>query len=276
MLHTATSDSQLLENMIDAATEAGRAVQEIYASAPERGLAVQSKADASPVTQADRVSEAIILEWLARCAGATPVVAEEEVAAGRVPATGDEFLLVDPLDGTKEFIARRGEFTINIALIRSHMPVLGVVYAPASGELYAANAPARLAFRTEPEQRRREPPPREPIHVRPPPAHGITAVASRSHPSPQTEAYLAGYAVAERITIGSSLKFCLVAEGRADLYPRLAPTMEWDTAAGHAVLLGAGGSVVTAGGEPLRYAKPEYRNPWFVASGALTPRPIES
>jgi 3'(2'), 5'-bisphosphate nucleotidase len=276
MSHTVQTDSQLLEAMIEAAIEAGHAVQEIYRGASQGSLAIRSKADASPVTRADQLSEAIILERLARCAAGTPVVAEEEVAEGRIPATGDEFFLVDPLDGTKEFIARRGEFTINIALIRNRTPELGVVYAPTSGRLYASNAPARVAFRSDREERGGESHPREPIHIRPVPAEGITAVSSRSHPSPQTDAYLAAYAVAERISIGSSLKFCLVAEGRADLYPRLAPTMEWDTAAGHAVVLGAGGSVVTGDGEPLRYGKPEYRNPWFVASGMLTPRRIES
>ncbi len=281
MSHTAQSDHQLLEAMIDASIDAGHAVQEIYRNASPSSLAVRSKADASPVTRADHVSEAIILERLARCAAGTPVVAEEEVAAGRVPTTGDEFFLVDPLDGTKEFIARRGEFTINIALIRNRMPALGVVYAPASGRLYAADAPARLAFRiapeesAEPQEPGRETHARQPIHIRSAPTQGITVVSSRSHPSPQTEAYLAAYAIAERISIGSSLKFCLVAEGLADLYPRLGPTMEWDTAAGHAVVLGAGGSVVTSGGQPLRYGKTQYRNPWFVASGTLTPRRIE-
>ncbi len=275
------SDSQLLEAMIGAAIEAGRATQAHYRS----GLQVRRKADASPVTDADHASEAVILRQLARCAPATPVVAEEEVAAGRIPAAGDEFFLVDPLDGTKEFIAGRSEFTVNIALIRRGAPVLGVVYAPAQGRLFAANAPEGAAFRSAydpsvtaaasavgtPHAHAER---REPIHVRPAPQEGITAVASRSHSTPETDAYLAHYDVAERVSVGSSLKFCLVAEGRADLYPRLGPTMEWDTAAGHAVLVGAGGTVIAPGGEPLRYGKPQYRNPWFIASGALAPWPI--
>jgi 3'(2'), 5'-bisphosphate nucleotidase len=264
------SDSELLESMIGAAVEAGGAIQAAY----QRGLDVRRKADSSPVTAADSAAEAIILERLARCARATPVVAEEEVAAGRAPAVADEFFLVDPLDGTKEFIAGRGEYTVNIALVRRGAPVLGVVYAPAQSRLFAANAAAGTAFRTEQVPHTGEAAGREPIRVRPAPEGGITAVASRSHPTPETDGYLARYAVAERVSVGSSLKFCLVAEGKADLYPRLGPTMEWDTAAGHAVLLGAGGSVVARDGEPLRYGKPHYRNPWFIASGSLAPRPI--
>ncbi len=258
------SDSQLLEAMIGAAIEAGRAAQAHYRS----GLEVRQKEDASPVTDADHASEAVILRQLARCAPATPVVAEEEVAAGRIPAAGEEFFLVDPLDGTKEFIAGSGEFTVNIALICRGAPVLGVVYAPALGRLFAANARERTAFRTVRAEQR------EPIHVRLAPREGITAVASRSHSTPETDAYLARYEVAERVSVGSSLKFCLVAEGNADLYPRLGPTMEWDTAAGHAVLVGAGGRVIAPDGGPLRYGKPQYRNPWFVASGALAAQPF--
>lgn len=263
------SDSQLLEAMIGAAIEAGRAAQTHYQS----GIEVRRKADASPVTDADHAAEAVILERLARCAPATPVVAEEQVAAGRVPAASDEFFLVDPLDGTKEFIAGSGEFTVNIALVRRGAPVLGVVYGPALGRLFAAEV-ASGAFRSEQDPHAAANGRREPIRVRPVPKEGITAVASRSHSTPETDTYLARYRVAERVSVGSSLKFCLVAEGRADLYPRLGPTMEWDTAAGHAVLLGAGGTVIAPDGEPLRYGKPQYRNPWFVASGALAPQPI--
>lgn len=264
------SDNELLESMIGAAVEAGRAIQGVC----QRGLDVRRKADSSPVTDADHVAEAIILERLARCARATPVVAEEEVAAGRAPAVAHEFFLVDPLDGTKEFIAGRSEYTVNIALVRRGAPVLGVVYAPAQDRLFAANAAEGAAFRSEQVPHTGETRGREPIRVRPAPDAGITAVASRSHPTPETDGYLAGYSVAERVSVGSSLKFCIVAEGKADLYPRLGPTMEWDTAAGHAVLLGAGGTVVAPGGEPLRYGKPQYRNPWFIASGSLAPRPI--
>jgi len=274
-------DTELLEAIIDAAIDAGRTIQDIHRNA-SAGLAVRAKADSSPVTLADSASEAIILEQLARCSPGTPVVAEEEVAEGRVPAVAEEFFLVDPLDGTKEFIAGRSEFTVNIALVRDRVPVVGVVYAPGLGRLYAANASARVVFRCDLDLHKARKsggddgvaPARTPIHVRAVPLQGITAVASRSHSSPETEAYLAGYKIAERISIGSSLKFCLIAEGSADLYPRLGPTMEWDTAAGHAVVLAAGGSVIAADGQPLLYGKPSYRNPFFIASGPLAPRPV--
>ena len=264
------SDSQLLEAMIGAAVEAGRAVQRIY----HGGFEVRSKADSTPVTDADQAAQAIILTRLAECAPGVAVVAEEEVAAGKLTAPSQEFFLVDPLDGTKEFIARRPEFTVNIALVRRGSPRLGVVYAPASSLLYAADAGKPDAFRSEQHPDAAAAAPRAAIRVRAVPREGITAVASRSHATPETDAYLARYRVAERVSIGSSLKFCLIAQGTADLYPRLGPTMEWDTAAGNAVLLGAGGSVIARDGRPLAYGKPHYRNPWFVASGTLVPEPM--
>lgn len=266
------SESPLLEALIEAALEAGRAVREIYRG----GFTVHRKEDATPVTDADHASEAIILARLARAAPSIPVVAEEAVAAGRTPSVGAEFFLVDPLDGTREFVARRGEFTVNIALVRAGAPVLGVVYAPessANGLLYAGDVAAGVAFRAEPHQDGRLGA-REPIHVRAAPRSGLTAVASRSHRSPETDTYLDRYVVNERVSIGSSLKFCLVAEGKADLYPRLGTTMEWDTAAGHAVLVAAGGSVSDPDGKPLAYGKAGFRNTWFIASGSLVPLPI--
>lgn len=266
------SENPLLEALIGAALDAGRAVHEIY----QRGFSVQRKADATPVTDADHASEAIILARLAQAAAATPAVAEEAVAAGHIPQPAAEFFLVDPLDGTREFVARRGEFTVNIALVRAGVPVLGVVYAPESGTgglLFAGDVAAGLAFRAEP-RADGSLGVRQPIRVRPVPSAGLTAVASRSHRTPETDAYLERYAVSERVSVGSSLKFCLIAEGKADLYPRLGTTMEWDTAAGHAVLLAAGGSVVAPDGRPLAYGKPEFRNPWFIASGSLVPLPI--
>jgi 3'(2'), 5'-bisphosphate nucleotidase len=264
------SDGLLLDAMIAAALEAGRAAHRIYHGA----FAVQTKGDESPVTAADHLAEEIILRHLARAAPALPVVAEEQVAAGHVPRIAAEFFLVDPLDGTKEFIHRRGDFTVNIALIRNAAPALGVVYAPATGQLYAAQAAAGRAVRASLDPA--DPLPRDlvPMSVRPLPAAGVTAVASRSHRTPETDAYLAGYTVAELVSVGSSLKFCLVAAGEADLYPRLGPTMEWDTAAGHAVLSGAGGQVFAPQGQPLRYGKPQFRNPWFVASGAFVPHAV--
>ncbi len=266
------SETPFLEALIGAALEAGRAVHEIY----RKGFSVKRKEDATPVTDADHASEAIILAHLARIAPATPVVAEEAVAAGQIPAVGAEFFLVYPLDGTREFVARRGEFTINIALVRAGAPALGVVFAPESGPhglLYAGDTATGVAIRGEPradgglEVR-------EPIRVRPVPRVGLTAVASRSHGTSETDAYLGRYSVRERVSVGSSLKFCLIAEGKADLYPRLGTTMEWDTAAGHAVLAAAGGSVVGPDGRPLMYGKPGFRNTWFIASGSLVPLPI--
>jgi 3'(2'), 5'-bisphosphate nucleotidase len=235
------------------------------------GFDVTHKADASPVTDADQAAEALILERLRAIAPAIPVVAEEEVAAGRTPKVDAEFFLVDPLDGTKEFIQKRGDFTVNIALIRNRVPVLGVVYAPAKTSLFAGNVIAKSAFRSDQDTDSPALAPRRPIKIRQVPANGLTAVSSRSHSTPETDAYLAQVNVADRVSIGSSLKFCLVAAGEADLYPRLGPTMEWDTAAGHAVLLAAGGSVFAPGGTPLLYGKPTFRNTFFIASGGLNP-----
>lgn len=264
------SDRRLLEAMILAALEAGRAVHDIYRA----GFDVSRKADDSPVTNADHAAEAIILRHLAQAAPEVPIVAEEEVAAGRIPVVGREFLLVDPLDGTKEFIQRRGDFTVNIALIRDGIPVLGVVYAPANSRLFAGHVGAKNAFRSEQPAGSPEVAARHPIRIRVAPVQGITVVASRSHATPETDAYLAHYCVVDRVPVGSSLKFCLVAAGEADLYPRLGPTMEWDTAAGHAVLSAAGGTVWAPGSVPLTYGKPNFRNPSFIASGSVVPLPL--
>jgi 3'(2'), 5'-bisphosphate nucleotidase len=265
-----TADDELIEALLATAVTAGRAELDVY----HTSFTVSQKADRSPVTAADHAAEKIILEHLARIAPAVPVVAEESVSAGSIPQVGAEFFLVDPLDGTKEFIHRRGEFTVNIALIRGHLPVLGVVYSPIGGMLYAGNVGTRRAFRCSHPADAVTAGPREALHVRPAPDAGITAVISRSHSTPETEAYLSHYKVSQRVSVGSSLKFCLVAAGEADLYPRLGPTMEWDTAAGHAVLAAAGGSVLAPGGESLRYGKPDFRNPYFIASGTLRPVPL--
>jgi 3'(2'), 5'-bisphosphate nucleotidase len=264
------SRAALLDIMVEAAVEAGRAAHEIYVT----GFEVQRKADHSPVTAADHAAEAIILERLRKAAPDVPIVAEEEVAAGRLPAIGSQFFLVDPLDGTKEFIQRIGDFTVNIALIRDGAPVLGVVYAPVTAGLYIGNVTDGWAKRGHQPTDSKVPAAREPIHVRSAPPQGLTVVVSRSHATPETETYLAQYAIAERVSVGSSLKFCLVAAGAADLYPRLGPTMEWDTAAGHAVLVAAGGSVLAPGGAPLAYGKPGLRNSNFIASGVLNPVPL--
>lgn len=265
-----STDDELIEALLPTAVAAGRAALEIYRA----GFTVTQKADQSPVTAADHASEKIILEHLARLAPAVPVVAEEAAAAGSIPQVDEEFFLVDPLDGTKEFIHRRGEFTVNIALIRRRAPALGIVYAPLGGALYAGHVGTARAFRCSHPAESQTSGPRETLRVRPVPAAGITAVVSRSHSTPETDAYLRHYTVHDRVSVGSSLKFCLVAAGEADLYPRLGPTMEWDTAAGHAVLAAAGGQVQAPGGAPLAYGKPQFRNSFFIASGALSPVPL--
>ncbi|MDX2157906.1 MAG: 3'(2'),5'-bisphosphate nucleotidase CysQ [Hyphomicrobiaceae bacterium] len=242
------------------------------------GVEVQSKADQSPVTLADQEAEEVLLAALAREAPGIPVVAEEAVAEGRVPAIGTMFFLVDPLDGTREFINKRDEFTVNVALVVEGRPELGLVYAPALGELYvtlgaAVAAVARLAPDAQPKSLAdcgfRQ------IRVRVPDPARLTAVASRSHMTAETEAFLARYAIADRRDSGSSLKFCTMARGEADIYPRLAPTMEWDTAAGHAVLRAAGGCVTAPDGAPFVYGKSDagFRNGHFVAWGAREPLP---
>jgi 3'(2'), 5'-bisphosphate nucleotidase len=240
----------LLEQLVDLADAAGAEIMRHY----EQGTEVAEKADRSPVTAADEAGEAIILAGLARLTPDIPVVAEEAVAKGHVPAVGDRpFWLVDPLDGTKEFIQKRGEFTVNIGLVEARRPVLGVVLAPAIDTAWwgavGHGARRRKGGRTET------------ITVRPEPAAGArVAVASRSHRDAATDAWLGEHGITETISCGSSLKFCAVAEGRADVYPRFGRTMEWDTGAGHAVLRAAGGEVTTTTGKPFLYTKPDFAN----------------
>ena len=248
-------DRALLDAMAEAAREAGAAILDIVA----RGFDVEQKGDSSPVTEADRAAELIILAALATAAPGVPVIAEEEVAAGRIPTHAGTFFLVDPLDGTKEFVRGGDDYTVNIALVVDNAPRLGVVYAPATGRLHGGIA-GRFAWLDEGDGR-------VAIGCRTCPRPPIV-VASKSHFTQNTSDYLTlaapgcGYEA-----IGSSLKFCLVAEGRADLYPRLSPTSEWDTAAGHAVLLGAGGRVDGPDGNPLAYGKPAFLNRAFIATG---------
>jgi 3'(2'), 5'-bisphosphate nucleotidase len=257
------SNSDLLQSIIYTVQRAGGAIMAVYAT----DFAVRDKADASPVTEADEAAERIILADLAKIAPEIPVVAEEAVAAGKVPVVADRFFLVDPLDGTKEFVSRRDEFTVNVALIENGAPVLGVVFAPARRELFWGDVRAGKAGRIDADPDGTMPSLGSSIAARPIPSHGLTAVASRSHRSPETDAWLSNYSVAEFRSIGSSLKFCVVAMGEADLYPRLGPTMEWDTAAGQAVLVAAGGSVTDMDGVPFRYGKPGFRNGNFIAQG---------
>jgi 3'(2'), 5'-bisphosphate nucleotidase len=256
----AQSMQQLLDAVAQITRDAGRLILEVYAT----DFAVRGKDDASPVTEADERAEKLIVPALAALTPGVPVVAEEEVAAGRVPAIGERFWLVDPLDGTKEFISRNGEFTVNVALVERGEPVLGVVLAPAlgaRGRLFAGAAGVGAWVDDDAGRR--------PIRCRAVPPEGLTVVASRSHgDAAALDAFLAGKKVASLASAGSSLKLCLVAAGEADLYPRLGRTMEWDIAAGHAVLRAAGGEVTRLDdGQPLRYGKPGFDNPHFVAAG---------
>jgi len=213
------------------------------------------------VTDADEAAEAIILPALAEVFPGVTCVAEEACARGGLPALDSgRFLLIDPLDGTREFLAGNGEFTVNIALIDKGRPILGVVHLPALGTTYAGGPKgATLAVAGEAPQA---------ISARAKPSDGVIVLASRSHNEVDAlDLYLAEMHVAERIAAGSSLKFCRIAEGLADLYPRFGRTMEWDTAAGHAVLAAAGGHVVTVDGKPLAYGKAGFDNPDFIARG---------
>jgi 3'(2'), 5'-bisphosphate nucleotidase len=245
--------------LVDALAEAAREAGEAILTVVGRGFDVESKHDQSPVTEADRAAELVILAALARVAPGVPVIAEEEVAAGRIPAHDDRFFLVDPLDGTKEFIRGGDDYTVNIGLIEGGFPRAGVVFAPATGILHAGtvgegawvdDGTGARAIRTRPR------------------AEQVTAVASKSHLNQATVDYLeAVVGTCGYISVGSSLKFCIVAEGKADIYPRASPTSEWDTAAGHAILLAAGGAVDGPDGAPLRYGKPTFLNRAFVATG---------
>src|SRR5579859_1673158 len=253
-----------IAHLIPAVIEAGACVMAHRAA----GVQAEEKSDLSPVTIADRDAEAILLAALAVHAPGISVIAEEEAAAGRLPDIEKQFFLVDPLDGTKEYVKGGDDFTVNVALIDHGVPVAGIVYAPAQGTLWWGDVPRRLAMRAAIEDGQIAQ--KRPIGVRP--CGGRPkAVASKSHPVPATEAFLAACGSEDRVSIGSSLKFVLVAEGAADLYPRPSPTMEWDTAAGHAVLLAAGGRVFDLDGHPLTYGKPNFVNPGFVATGPYHP-----
>jgi 3'(2'), 5'-bisphosphate nucleotidase len=246
------------------ALAAGPAVMAEYAHAAGPARA---KGDGSPVTAADERAEATIRERLAEWAAPIPIVAEEATAAGAPMIVAERFVLVDPLDGTREFIARNGEFTVNVALIERGRPIAGAVYAPALARLWFAGA---RAFACAAAVGADLPPPEawRALKVRAaPPA--LTALASRSHCDAPTEAFLAGLPIADRRSAGSSLKFCVIAEGEGDVYPRFGPTMEWDTAAGDAVLRAAGGTTLAVEGGPLMYGKiaTGLRNGGFVAWG---------
>ncbi len=248
----------LLQAVTDIADRAGDIIIDLY----DQTVTVRQKADSSPVTEADEKAELLILDELSRLSPNLPAISEEAASRGQAPATVDgPFWLVDPLDGTREFVNRNGEFTVNIALVDDHRPILGVVLAPARKMTYRAargqNAEKRCATGDW-----------QPIRARPVPEDGVVVVSSRSHGDrEQLETLLSDQQVARHEFAGSSLKFCLVADGTADLYPRYGPTSEWDTAAGHAVLAIAGGSVQTIDGDELTYGKSGWLNPGFIARG---------
>lgn len=244
-----------LQTLVRIAQAAGTVVMRHY----EAGCDARVKADRSPVTDADEEAEKLILAELAAAFPQVPVVAEEEAAAGRIVKVGARFFLVDPVDGTKEFVKRGGEFTVNIGEVMDGQPVSGVVFAPAIGRLFVG-AVGEGAFEISGGALRG-------IAVRAPASDGLVAVSSRSHPDAKTDELLKTLTIKGHTNAGSSLKFCLVAAGEADIYPRAGQTMEWDTAAGHAVLRAAGGSVTTWDGAPFLYGKPDFRNGPFIARG---------
>ena len=248
------NETALLEALVVAARAAGAEILKLV----EKGFEIETKSDQSPVTICDRAAEQVILEFLRQAAPGVPVIAEEEVAAGRIPAHDDTYFLVDPLDGTKEFVRGGDDYTVNIGLIAEGVPKLGVVYQPAVDRLWAGLV-GQGAF-VEADGERREIRCRELGEQR-------AAVASKSHFTQSTADYLAeAIGLCEHVSVGSSLKFCIVAEGKADIYPRLSPTSEWDTAAGHAVLLAAGGRVDGLDGSPLAYGKTAFLNRGFCAT----------
>jgi len=250
-------DMELMMQVAEITQRAGAEIMKIYAT----DFDVETKGDASPVTAADKAAEAIILPALQNeLALLFPIVSEEAASEGDIPdVTATPFWLVDPLDGTKEFISRNGDFTVNIGLIENGTPVLGAVYAPAHDTTYIGGAPGAFVDIKGSGYTA--------ISCRKFPNTGLTALVSRSHRSPETDTYLERFTIAEDVSAGSSLKFCRIAEGVADLYPRLGRTMEWDTAAAHGVLKYAGGHVETLDGKPLAYGKPGLDNPHFVAYG---------
>ena len=256
----------LAQSIIPIAQRAGAAILDIYRTDPN----TRYKADKSPVTDADHASEDLIVDSLSKLFPEIPVVAEEALAAGNIPDVQKYFFLVDPLDGTKEFIKKNGEFTVNIALIEAELPIFGLIYAPDKADCYVTlqnNTAARCDLHPD-----HNPSPRqefdfqrltgEPREQRP-----MTAIVSRSHLTPETESFLKELGDPQRLLLGSSLKFGVIARGEADVYPRFGRTCEWDTAAGHALLNATGGCVLTGDGEPFLYGKKDqsFHNPPFVA-----------
>lgn len=267
----AVSDDEAMLGVFERlALDAGREVMRVF----YEGCAVDEKSDASPVTEADRESEKIILAGLRAAYPDIPCVAEEEVAAGvATPDLDGAFFLIDPLDGTKEFVNRRTDFTVNIALVRHGVPEVGVVFAPCTGCFFSGRPGKAESIDVDSDYRIVG---RRPIAVREGSAP-LAVVASRSHNTPETDAFIRDLGAAEIVSIGSSLKFCLLAAAEADVYPRFGRTMEWDTAAGDAVLRAAGGMTRTLDGQPLVYGKrnqasdSDFANPHFIATGKGAP-----
>lgn len=255
-----SADVPLGDALAAIAFEAGKAILDIYGT----DFSVDQKDDASPVTEADARAEAVILKRLQEYAPDIPVIAEEAASAGNIPEVAERFFLVDPLDGTKEFIRRNGEFTVNIALVENGRSIMGVVLAPATGDLFVGDVNGAWSGKVV----AGKVVDRRPIKVAP--SAGPHIVASRSHGHAALAQLREIMGVESDVSIGSSLKFCLVARGDAQLYPRFTPTCEWDTAAGQAVLEAAGGALLTLDGAPLRYGKGElkYLNPYFVAAAS--------
>ena len=253
---TENERSALAQLAYELALQAGREIMRFYL----QDVAVQRKADSSPVTEADETADALIVAGLASATPGIPTVSEESVSQGRMPdISGGRFWLVDPLDGTKEFISGSDEFTVNIALIESGRPVLGALHAPALDECYLADDSGAFVIGKDGGKR--------PIRARAVPPDGAVVVASRNHRDVETDDFIARHHTASVTSAGSALKFGLLAKGEADLYPRFGRTMEWDTAAGHAVLAAAGGSVRRLDGTALQYGKRSLDNPHFVARG---------
>jgi 3'(2'), 5'-bisphosphate nucleotidase len=250
---------QLLEQVSAIAGAAGKEILEVYASGE---VAASAKADSSPLTVADLRAHALIVARLAELTPGVPILSEEAADTPYSERAGwQRYWLVDPLDGTREFLARNGQFTVNIALIEGHAPALGVVHVPVTDTTYLGY-PGDGAWRRGPGA------PLRTIHVADRSASPLRVVGSRSHRGDSLDAFLARVGPHELVPIGSSLKFCLVAEGAADVYPRLGPTSEWDTAAAHAVVAAAGGTVSQLDGAPLTYnTRAELLNPYFVAYG---------
>jgi len=250
------TDAELLDLAADLARRAGHAILGVKRA----GFAVERKLDQSVVTEADRVAEALIAGGLRAATPAIPVVAEEEIAAGHIPSSAHRYWLVDPLDGTRDFAKGSDEYAVCVGLVEGGRAVLGAIAVPAMGEVFGGRLGAGAW--------KEDAAPRRAIATRPAPAGGLVVLASRTYANdPRMAPFLAGRAVAETRPCSSAVKFCRVAEGAADLYPRFGGTMEWDTAAGQALVEAAGGRLTDTEGRPLRYGKPDWRNPDFVCYG---------